>query len=54
MTYPSEDDFTDWVNKRFSDLVEEFADKNSDKFDEFCWEEFEKFRQNYEEKDEND
>jgi hypothetical protein len=47
MTYPSEDDFSDWVNKRFSDLAEEFADKNEEKFDEFCWEKFEKFRQNY-------
>ena len=29
------DDFTDWVDRRFSDLAEEFAYEEEDKFNDF-------------------
>lgn len=42
----NEEDFDKWVNRRFSDLAEEFVDENEDKFNDFAWKKFEHFLQN--------
>lgn len=43
-------EFPSYQNNNWQDLVEKFFEQNpiiSQKFDDFCWLEFDKFRQSY-------
>lgn len=47
----TEDDFPDFQSNNYQELVEEFFEMDrqaSEDFDKFCWEKFERHRQNYE------